>query len=53
MMGDVAYNIVFEFVIPLKLGRFIKTHLNVTHNKVRTGRNLLTKFLFQIGLKYI
>jgi hypothetical protein len=37
---EVLYNILIEFVIPMKLSRFIKMCLNETYSKVRELHNL-------------
>ena len=48
---EVLYNILAEFVIPLKLVRLIKMCLNETYSRVRVGKNLSDKFSMRDNLK--
>jgi hypothetical protein len=48
---EVLYNILLEFGISKKLVRLIKTCLNETYNKIRTGKYLSETFPIQSGLK--
>jgi hypothetical protein len=48
---EVLYNILIEFLIPLKLVRLIKMHLNETYSKVHIGKDLSDSFAIQNGLK--
>ena len=49
--GEVLYNILIEFGIPMKLVRLIKMYLNETYNSVRVGKNLSDMFPIKRGLK--
>jgi hypothetical protein len=49
--GEILYNILLEFGIPMKLVRLIKMCLNETCGKVRVGKLLSDKFPIQNGLK--
>jgi hypothetical protein len=42
---EVSYNILFEFVILLKLGRFIKTCFNEKYSEFHIGNTLIIYFL--------
>jgi len=48
---EVLYNILIEFVIPMKLVRLIKMCLNETHSKVWVGKHLSRMFPIRNGLK--
>jgi uncharacterized membrane protein YagU involved in acid resistance len=48
---EVLYNILIEFVVPLKLVRLINMCLNETSSKVRIGKHLSDNFLVQKSLK--
>jgi len=48
---EVLYNILIEFVIPMKLVRLIKLYLTETYSRVRVGRNLSYMFHIRNGLK--
>jgi hypothetical protein len=48
---EILYNILNEFGIPRKLVGLIKTCLNETYSRFRTGKNLSDKFTIQNGLK--
>jgi hypothetical protein len=48
---EVLYNIMIQFVVPLKLVRLIKMCLNETCNKIRIGKHLSENFPIQNGLK--
>jgi len=48
---EVLYNILIEFVIPMKLARLIKMCLNETYRRVRVGKNLSAIFPIKNGLK--
>jgi len=45
------YNILIEFVIPMKLIRLIKICLSETYNGVQVGKNLSDMFPIRNGLK--
>ena len=45
------YNILMEFVIPMKLVRVIKMCLAETYSRVRVGKNLSDMFPIRNGLK--
>jgi hypothetical protein len=47
----VLYNILIEFVIPMKLVRLIKICLNETYSKVHIGKHLSGNFPIQNGLR--
>ena len=49
--GEVLYNILIEFRIPMKLVRLIKMCLNEMHSTVRVGKNLSDMFPTRNGLK--
>jgi hypothetical protein len=49
--GEVLYNILLEFCIPMKLDRLIKMCLNETYSKVRIGKLLSYKYPIPNGLK--
>jgi hypothetical protein len=44
------YNILIEFLVPMKLVRLIKMCLNETYSKVRIGKHLSDNFPTQNGL---
>jgi hypothetical protein len=48
---EVLYNILIEFVIPMKLVRLITMCLNETYSKVHIGKHLSDSFPIQNGLK--
>jgi hypothetical protein len=48
---EVLYNILIEFVIPLKLVRLVKIYLNETYSRVRVGKYLSERFPIKNGLK--
>jgi len=48
---EVLYNILFEFSIPMKLVRLIKTCLTETYSRVWIGKNLSDMFHIRNGLK--
>jgi len=48
---EVLYNILIEFVIPMKLERPIKMCLIETYSRVRVGKNLSDMFPIRNGLK--
>jgi hypothetical protein len=48
---DSVYNILIEFLVPMKLFRLIKMCLNETYSEVRIGKYLSEIFLIQNGLK--
>jgi hypothetical protein len=48
---EVLYNILIEFVIPLKLVRLTKMCLSETYNRVRVGKHLSDTFLIKNGFK--
>jgi len=48
---EVLYNILIEFLIPMKLVRLIKMCLTETYSRVRVGKNLSDMFRFRNGLK--
>lgn len=45
VLCEVSYNILFEFVILLKLGRFIKTRFNEKYSEFHIGNTLIIYFL--------
>jgi len=45
------YNVLIEFVIPMKPVRLIKMCLNETYSIARVGKNLSGMFPFRNGLK--
>ena len=45
------YNILIEFVIPMKLVRLIKMCLTEMYSRVRLGKNLSDMFPIRNGLK--
>jgi hypothetical protein len=45
------YNILIEFVVPMKLVRLIKMCLNQTYSKIRIGKHLSDSFPVQNDLK--
>jgi len=47
----VLYNIIFQFVIPMKLARLIKMCLNETFSTVRVGKHLSNMFRIRNCLK--
>jgi hypothetical protein len=48
---EVLYNILIEFVIPMKLARLIKMFLNGTYSRVWVGKHLSDIFPSRNGLK--
>jgi hypothetical protein len=48
---EVLYNILIEFVVPMKPARLIKMCLNEAYSKVQIGKHLSDSFPFQNGLK--
>ena len=48
---EVLYNILTEFVIPMKLARPIKMCLNETGSRIRVGKHLFDIFQIKNGLK--
>jgi hypothetical protein len=48
---EVLYNILIEFVVPLKLVRLIKMCLNETYSRVWVGKHLSDMFPIKNGLK--
>jgi hypothetical protein len=48
---ETLYNILIEFVIPMKLVRLIRMCLNETYSRVRVGKNLSDMFPIKNGLK--
>jgi hypothetical protein len=46
------YNILIEFVVPIKSVRLIKMCLNETYIKVCIGKYIFDNFSIQNGLKY-
>jgi hypothetical protein len=48
---EVLYNILFEYGIPKKLVKLIKTCLNETYNKICAGKHMSDTFPIQNGLK--
>ena len=49
--GEVLYNILIEFHIPIKLVRLIKMCLPETNSRVRAGKNLSDMFPIRNALK--
>jgi hypothetical protein len=49
--GEVLYNILIEFSVPIKLVRLIKMYFNKTYSKVHIGKHLSDLFPIQDGLK--
>jgi hypothetical protein len=49
---EVLYNILIEFVVPMKLVRLIKMCLNETYSKVLIGKHLSESFPIQNSLKH-
>jgi hypothetical protein len=49
--GEVLYNILIEFGVPMKLVRLIKMCLYETYSKVRIGKYLSDTYPIQNGLK--
>jgi len=48
---DVLYNVLIEFVIPMKVVKLIKMCLTEMHNRISVGKNLSDVFLIRNGLK--
>jgi hypothetical protein len=48
---EALYNILIEFVVPMKLVRLIKMSLNETYSTVHIGKHLSDNFPIQNGLK--
>jgi len=48
---EVLYNILIEFVIPMKLVRLIKMYLTEMYSRVRVGKNLSDMCPIRKGLK--
>jgi hypothetical protein len=48
---EIMYNILIEFVIPVKLVRLIKMFVNETHISVEVGKHLSDMFPIRNGLK--
>jgi hypothetical protein len=51
--GEIVYNILTEFGVPMTLVRLIKMCLHETYSKVRIGKHLSDSFPIQNGLKHI
>jgi len=49
--GEVLFNIVTEFGIPMTVSNVIKSCLNETYSNVRIGKNMPDIFPVQNGLK--
>jgi hypothetical protein len=49
--GEVLYNILIEFGIPMKLVRLINMCLTETYSTVRVGKNLSDMFPIRNGMK--
>jgi hypothetical protein len=49
--GEVMYNILMEFCIPMKLARLIKMCLSETCSRVQVGKHLSDMFPVKNGLK--
>jgi len=50
-LGEVLYNILIEYGIPMILVRLIKMCLTETYSRVRVGKNLSDMFPIRNGLK--